>query len=82
MPLLRRLSGARWRAGTDGWTRCVESAELGILIPMSAHKRADEWIADLVAQEFDVFRAAYVPILVRRACLARLAPAATRPGHP
>ena len=55
---------------------------LGILIPMSAHQRAEERIADLVAQEFDVFRAAYVQVLVRRACLARLAPAATRPGHP
>ena len=65
-----------------GGPRCVESADLRILIPMSAHQRADERIAHLAAQEFDVFRAAYVPILVRRACLARLAPAATRPGHP
>ena len=66
---------------------CVPARELAagatwasfILIPMSAHQRADERIADLVAQEFGVFRVAYVQIMVGRACLA---PAATRPRRP
>jgi len=37
-------------------------------------------IADLVAPEFDAFRAALVP--ARCACLVLLAPAAQRPRHP
>ena len=48
---------------------------------MEVPERASERIADLV-QEVDVLRAAYIPVLVRPACLPRLTPAATRKVHP
>jgi len=49
---------------------------------MEVHERARERIADLLAQEVNVLRAAYIPLLVRPAYAPRLTPAATRQGHP
>ena len=44
---------------------------------MEVHKRVDERIADLVAQDIAVISAAHIPIVARPACLPRL----TRPRH-
>ena len=64
----------RWDA--DGCALYVKPADLGHTEVVATHQRADETTADLVAQEFDVFRATFVPVLIRCACLALPAPAA------
>lgn len=68
------------RAGPTGCAPWVKSAGLGILTHMAADQRANLTIADLAAPEFDVSRAAFVPVC--RAYLVPPAPDAPRPRRP